>query len=444
MMGLGAPGADNCDSDYTWDCDMPPVPGGPDPENPTRILGRGWDGDCSDPPELWGTERADRILDLSGSDNVEIACLELTDHSGCVEDHTGGLACERDNYPFGPWAVTGLYAEDSANVQLKNLNIHGLSSTGIRAGRLSDWTVEDVRLAANGLAGWDGDLDDDDSNSGNMVFRRWLVEWNGCVETYPEEEPVGCWGQSAGGYGDGVGTGETGGNWIIEDSAFLHNTSDGLDLLYTRREDSNVTIRRTIAEGNAGNQIKTTGPMTLENVIAVSNCGFFDGQPFTHNVDYCRAGGNAITVFLRPGNKATIVNSTITGHGDCLVIAECQEDYDCDGSESVVLQNDILLGNVEFLGGGDITCMAWHDMPSDPFNIGFSFIGGIKEELASCPPNSFCNDDPGLVDRNINNFDAHLLDGSPAIDTGTTIGAPSSDIDGKSRDDRPDIGAYEG
>ena len=64
--------------------------------------------------------------------------------------------------------------------------------------------------------------------------------------------------------------------------------------------------KRTL--GNAGNQIKTTGPMTLENVIAVSNCGFFDGQPFTHNVDYCRAGGNAITVYLRPGNQAIIVH----------------------------------------------------------------------------------------------------------------------------------------
>ena len=70
------------------------------------------------------------------------------------------------------------------------------------------------------------------ANAGTLTFRHWTVEWNGCGETYPGGEPTGCWAQEAGGYGDGVGTGETGGDWIIEDSAFLHNTSDGLDLLY--------------------------------------------------------------------------------------------------------------------------------------------------------------------------------------------------------------------
>ena len=71
---------------------------------------------------------------------------------------------------------------------------------------------------ANGLAGWNGDLEDDDANSGTLSFKRWTVAWNGCVETYPGKKPQGCWAQDAGGYGDGVGTGETGGTWIIEDS----------------------------------------------------------------------------------------------------------------------------------------------------------------------------------------------------------------------------------
>ncbi|HUW08982.1 MAG TPA: hypothetical protein VM537_04595, partial [Anaerolineae bacterium] len=233
MMGIGAPGDDNCDPDYAWDCRMSPLPSGPDGAHPTRILGQGWDQGCSDPPELWGTERADVIVDLSGAGNVEVRCLEITDHSSCVEDHSGGLACQRDSYPHGSWAATGLYAADSAHVHLQHLNIHGLASAGVRAGRLRDWTVEDVRIAGNGWVGWDGDLwDGDDSNSGTLLFRRWTVEWNGCGESYPGGEPVGCWGQTAGGYGDGVGTGATGGDWIIEDSAFLHNTSDGLDLLY--------------------------------------------------------------------------------------------------------------------------------------------------------------------------------------------------------------------
>ncbi|MBI3950949.1 MAG: hypothetical protein HY314_10905 [Acidobacteria bacterium] len=278
MMGYGAPGADNCDSDYPWGCFMAAIPSGPDPSHPTRILGAGWDSGCSNAAELWGTERTNLIINLTDASNVEIACLEITDHSGCVEFHTGGLTCERDTFPFGAWAVRGIYAEDSANVYLHDLNIHGLAAAGVHAGRLTDWTVENVRIAGNGWVGWDGDIDGDDANSGTMLYRRWTVEWNGCGETYPGGQPTGCWGQEAGGYGDGVGTGETGGHWIIESSKFLHNTSDGLDLLYARIPGSSIEIRRTIAEGNDGQQIKTTGPVLIENSIIVGNCGFFDGQ----------------------------------------------------------------------------------------------------------------------------------------------------------------------
>ena len=441
-MGYGAPGADNCDAGYPWSCHMPPIPSGPDPSSPTRILGAGWDGGCPDPPELWGTERANVILNLTGSSNVEIACLEITDHSGCVEFHTGGLACQRDTYPYGDWAAVGLYAEDSANVTLRDLDIHGLAHAGVWAGRLTDWTVEDVRIAGNGWIGWDGDIDGDDSNSGTLTFRRWIVEWNGCGETYPGEEPTGCWAQTAGGYGDGVGTGATGGDWLIEDSAFRHNTSDGLDLLY-HRLGGTVTVRRTIAEGNAGDQIKTTGPTLVESVIAVSNCSYFDGKSFTYNVDNCRAGGSALAFTLHPGDTITVVNATVTGQGDCLVIAECAEGESCTGGERVRLRNAIFVGNPQFGGGGDTTCLAWTSLPGDPIAIDHAIITGTKGTPSPCPSGSLCGVSPGLRNSSIHAFDAHLEANSPAINAGTTAGAPDDDFDGRPRDAQPDIGAYE-
>ena len=445
MMGYGAPGADNCESDYPWDCHIPSIPSGPDSAHPTRILGAGWDAGCPNPPELWGTERPWYVLNLTDSSNVEIACLEITDHSGCVEDHTGGLACKREGqYPFGDWAPIGLYAEDSANVYLKDLNIHGLASTGIHAGRLTDWTVEDVRIAGNGWAGWDGDIDGNDSNSGTLTFRRWTVEWNGCAETYPGGQPAGCWAQTAGGYGDGVGTGTTGGRWIIEDSAFLYNTSDGLDLLYAREEGSSIEIRRTMAEGNAGNGFKTTGPTLIENSIIVGNCGFFDGQPFTFNVDDCRFLGNALVLYLRRGDQVTVTNNTLTSEGDCLVSA----DYDdargnSDGSELIRLRNNIFQGHTDFGQPFENTCLAWAGgFSHDPLDINYSVIADVKDNL--CPgPHDTCGVSPGLVNTSIDAFDAHLLPGSPAIDAGTTSGAPPDDFDGLTRDAMPDIGAYE-
>ncbi|MFQ5433967.1 MAG: choice-of-anchor Q domain-containing protein [Anaerolineae bacterium] len=440
-MGYGAAGADVCETDYPWDCTMPPIPGGPNPDNPTRILGSGWDSGCAHPPELWGTERAYFILNLTGSSNVEIACLEITDHSGCVEDHTGGPACERNNYPYGDWAAVGLEAADAANVHLSHLNIHGLAYGGVHAGRLTDWTVEDVKIVGNGWVGWDGDIDGDDSNSGTLTFRRWTVAWNGCGETYPGGRPTGCWAQTAGGYGDGVGTGETGGTWLIEDSAFLYNTSDGLDLLYTRRGGSSITIRRTIAQGNAGNQIKTNGPTQIENSIIVGNCGYFDGQSFTYNVDNCRAAGNALAINLQPDNQAAVTNNTLAGEGDCLIEVICEGS--CDGSESVVMRNNIFQGTTDFAQPFENTCFIYQEnFPADPLDVDYSIIDGVKENPCPVGSHDVCQS-PGMVNPAMEAFDAHLLSSSPAIDQGTAVSAPTDDYDGRSRDSKPDIGAYE-
>jgi len=211
-MGYGAPGSGACEADGAYECHMPPVPSGPSPDWPTRIVGQGWESGCAGPPELWGSGRPWQIVDLTDTSNAVVACLEITDHSDCVEFHSGNLACNRDDPPYGDWASIGLYGQDSSNVLLKDLNIHGLANGGVLAGRLTDWTVENVRIAANGWVGWDGDIEGDDSNAGALTFRHWVVEWNGCGETYPGEEPIGCWSQTAGGYGDGVGTGATGGD----------------------------------------------------------------------------------------------------------------------------------------------------------------------------------------------------------------------------------------
>lgn len=439
-MGYGAPGAGACDANGAYDCIMLPIPSGPNPGNPTRIL-----GNSQSPPELWGAERPWFIINMTDSSNVELGYLEITDHSGCVESHSGGLACERDTPPYGDWASYGLYAEDSASVYLHDLNIHGLASGGVHAGRLTDWTVEHVRIAGNGSVGWDGDLWDapGDSNSGTLTFRYWTVEWNGCGETYPGQQPTGCWAQSAGGYGDGVATGESGGHWIIEDSVIRYNTSDGLDFLYVREPGSSIEIRRTLAEGNAGNQIKNfRGPFLLENSIIVGNCGFFDARPFTYDVDNCRALGDALALGLTAGDQITVRNNTFTSEGDCLVTAEF---YGASptGSESVLMRNNIFQGQTDFLQPFESTCLVYQEtFPNNPFNVDYSIINNVKDDL--CPgSHDQCGVAPGLTNEGTDTFDAHLLGSSPALDAGLAGAAPPDDFDGNARDSQPDIGAYE-
>jgi hypothetical protein len=460
-MGYGAPGADACDYDGSYDCIMLPVPSGPDSTHPTRILGAGWDSGCTVAPQLWGSGRPWYIVDLTSSSNVEIICLEITDHSSCIEDHlfpTGGspYTCQRDTPPYGDWAAVGLYAADSKNVTLKDLNIHGLANTGIHAGRLTDWTVENVRLVGNGDAGWDGDLVGDSSNSenhGTFIFRHWTVTWNGCGETYPGLQHVGCWGQEAGGYGDGAGFGGlTGGHYIIEDSAFLYNTSDGLDMLYVRLPGAEIEIRRTIAADNDGNQIKfTAAQATIENTLVVSNCGYFHGMPYWNNDDDCRALGDALTLDMQPGGQVSLINDTVTGDGNCLMIAGCALGKTCNGSEKVLVSNTLFQGQTVFWESDEQSCFAWYDdestppMPANPFVVNYSLINNVRfGNVTPCPgPHNLCDVAPGIVSTAIGSFDAHLLAGSPAINAGTANGAPAVDINNQPRDSHPDIGAYE-
>jgi len=459
-MGFGAPGSDTCDEGGSFGCTMLPIPRGPDPDHPTRILGAGWDSGCDSPPELWGSGRPWFILDLTDASNVDVGCFEITDHSDCVEGHSGGLACERDNPPYGDWASIGIQAEDSSNVHLWDLNIHGLASTGIHAGRLKDWTVENVRIAGNGLAGWDGDLWDDlgDSNEGTLTFRHWTVEWNGCGETYPGGEPTGCWAQEAGGYGDGVGTGETGGDWIIEDSAFLHNTSDGLDLLYHSLGGS-ISLKRVRAEGNAGNQLKVTGETAMENIAVVGNCAFFEGQPFTHLVDQCRALGNALAVFYTGGETISLINATVYGQGDGLLMGGVREGSACTGNERLIVRNSVFVGDDDYFDSTDITYLYYGEecaglrMDSD-----YNLLHGVKNVECGVAGNDVLSGshdvcaEPGLAGP-FSGAAWGMAPGpsSPAIDTGDNSSCAQNDLLGAPRpqdgdgDGAPvcDRGAYE-
>ena len=455
QMGFGAPNTGWCDAWGAYECHLPPLPSGTDSAHPTRILGAGWNQGCTNPPELWGSERSWQILSLDGTSNAVVSCLEITDHSACVESYGGdsSLNCERDNPPYGDWAAGGIYAANSSHVTLSHLNIHGLANFGIHAGLLSDWTVENVRIAGNGWVGWDGDTDGTAGSSactGNMVFKNYTVEWNGCGETYPGETPTGCWAQTAGGYGDGMGLGRTGGNWLFENSIFRYNTSDGLDLLYVRDNPSDIQIKSSQSYGNAGDQIKVNGPARIENSLMVSNCTFFDGKSFTYNVDHCRAGGSALALNPRKGNQVSVVNSTIAGEGDVLCLVECGLSGDCDGSEKTIIQNNVIMGYPDFGDPSEQSCYIWFEpavfgIVSTDYNMVYNTkIGNVELSAHDLAQN------PMVVDSNLETFNGHIQKESPAVDSGLAVGTlggliPSQDIEGIPRPQGGgvDRGAYE-
>ncbi len=468
-IGYGAPNTGDtskCYPNWPWDCVMRSIPSGPDPARPTRILGKGWDADCSNPPQLFGVERIWQVLSLQASNNVELQCLDITDHSDCQV--FGPKPCKRDGAPpYGEWAVTGISASDSSNVLIKNVAIHGLYR-GIHAGRIKDWTIEDSQIVNNSFVGWDGDIGaNQSSNSGTMTFNRTKILYSGCGETYPlpgqaglaqGKQPYNCYSQDQGGYGDGLGTHSTGGYWVFHNVDFSHNVSDGLDLLY-HNGNGTITIKRSRFEGNAGNQVKVSADTVIENSLIVGNCGYFKNQPFTWKsatFNHCRAAGSSIAAAFRAGTKVNLLNSTITGNGDVIVLSSGSE---CTGKETFTSRNNIFLGGIEFNDGKDLSALYYAsgrtgnaDGPcgSLPMNDDYSIIWNTKNFASDCKDKSHSKcTDPKLIGPIISfysgaEYNLDLLAGSPAINAALVIpGLSNLDYNEFDRGASWDIGALE-
>ena len=403
MMGYGAPNSDRCHQSISYNCFMARIPSGPSPFQPTRVLGAGHDNGCTQPPELWGTESAWMVVNMEGSSNVELACLEITDRGSCILSHChngkcGGevAACNQSTPPLGQWATTGISARDSSQVILRDVNIHGLANRGIHAGRISDWTLERTRINANGWVGWDGDIPGENSaNSGTLTFRQVEIAFNGCAERWPDGEIFGCWAQGGAGYGDGLGTGETGGHWVFEDSQVHHNTSDGIDLLYLT-DGGRVTIERTRVEGNAGNQVKVSRASRISDSVIIGNCGYFSDQANMHDSDHCRGMGDAVYVGLSDGAQTQLINNVITGQGNCLVSSG-----ESDRHSRLLLAGNLMVGSDYWHDPGKKTCLfhagSRHGMVEWQANT----IDRVRH--GHCPADSHCGAkairDDGRLDR---------------------------------------------
>ena len=467
MMGFGAPNTPSCSQYYPWDCRMRTVPSGT-AALPTRIFGKGWDTGCGSKPQLWGTERSASIFDLNGSSNVQIQCLDITDHSSCMDSGPDSAnVCNRNTYPYGPWALIGVVASDSTNVLLKNVNIHGLRS-GILAGRLSGWTLENTDLIANSFVGWDGDIGaTTSSNTGTVTFKNSRIMWSGCGETYPGLSPHHCYSQDQGGYGDGLGTNTTGGNWVFDHVDFSHNTSDGLDLLYHNGQGS-IKISRSRFEGNAGNQVKVSAATTIDNSKLIGDCAFFKDKSFTSTTgisfnpvsfNNCRAGGNTMAVDFHSGMTVGIYNSTVTGNGDVLVQSSGSG---CLSTDKITSQNNIYIGGLEYnTGGSDVADLYYASGAGGngdgtcgqvPFNTTNDIIWATKYNTSECSGKaSFCVDPKivGPLSYSADNQNVSLQSTSPAISKGRNLSSliatlsSTTDFNNYSRGSLWDIGALE-
>lgn len=384
-LGVGAPGSENCSVDWPWDCHMPPVPSGVSVNQPTRITGV----ECRHPPQLIGIGRASHIFDLTGSTDLQIQCLEITDAAECIQHHCHGGRCSETARPCprsgpdpGKWAAVGITARDSERILLRNLYVHGLAVAGIRAGRIRDWTLDRVRIRTNGWAGWDGDIGEDSANSGTLRFIDVEIAYNGCFRAEQGADPEGCWAQETGGYGDGLGTGSTGGTWLFERVKVTGNTSDGIDLLYLRAPGS-VIIRNSEISGNAGNQIKISGSAQIQTSKLNGRCDQHEGIGQMQSGDLCRAGGDAMVFKLHPGDRVSVRDSRVTGNGDCLVVT-----HGGDETSRLEVEGNHLRGLLSRVKPGRRTCGIYLHSGSPRSTIRGNQFTGVRE--SACRPGNEC------------------------------------------------------
>lgn len=421
QVGYGAPGATACQKNYPYNCVFNPQNNLPLPANVTIT------GDCSAPTTLWAGGGAYNVFNLSGTSGATVKCLELTDHSGCIYGTFTGIPTCVAN---GSGQVTATNGQDgidirgAANVTLENLDIHGFPYYGIMAGALTGTTtVANVTLRANAWGGWDGDLGGNgtnSTNSGTLNFTGDVIAWNGCTEAYPSDTIVGCRGADQGGYGDGLGTALTGGNWTFKDSKFAYNTSDGLDLLYADGTGS-VTVDHVTGAYNASQQVKVSAPATVQNSVIIGQCDSakLSGAGLT---TLCRAAGNAVELDFTAANQAiTFDHNTVTGDGDCLISSgagTANGAYVADASNSVTISNSVMLGQPSYLprNSGGYTCAFYSDA-APKVTWRNTLVWHTRNTDFTTP--GMTNQDPALTDESLPTFNPVPLTGSPAWTTST-------------------------
>lgn len=443
-----------------YGCSMPPIPSGT-VGFPTRLLGENYDN-CDKKTQLFGGYALGAIINLTGSKNVDVECLELTDHSQCTRVGAGHPASEgcSSNYPLSDYAGAGIVTNaETAGIIVKNLDIHGLTGDGIIGAIGGDVTADHVRIAFNGAAGWDFD-DGKGTKSGSGAFvhaSNLTVEWNGCNEEYPIAHAVpvySCYDQDSGGYGDGVGTPDTQLNFHCSHCIFRYNTQDGLDLLHV--SGSLISIIDSSSYGNMGQQWKM-GPMhsvVFQNNLTVHNCrrlsAAMPGAPEGYNryLDlFCRAAGDGIAFLVNDDGTYVFQNNSFAGYG------ATSYDISCSGrctKANITFQNNLHVGYRDPKSGETPGVFYTTGLPRNPFA---ARDHNIYYNMRSCPsgPAERCVD-PKIAnlpawrgEASLDHIDFHLTSVSPARGAGVTVPGLDADYDGTKRPtNRPsDIGAFQ-
>lgn len=386
----------NCFISWTYDCGNHDVTNGTSGDW-TEVVGCTTSG-CADPadrPQLYGVGRINTIFNMAGASYIKFQDIEITDHWGADAECVAGAPVQ----PCARAAFTTGAGSNWHDLTFDGMDIHGLTKQGFgkwggpgAGGSDANWVVIDSNIDGNKSAGIDMDGCGNNGScgiTGSVDFTNVNMRWNGCSEAYPVvwgadgvngkigrlPTVSGCREGNNAGYGDMIGTSDTGGTWTFTNCNFSHNTSDAIDLLYCGRNDRqaygdcDIHVINSRFEGNNGAAVK--GPINeIKNSLIIGNCGYWGQAGVNYDAagyNPCRATGTPISLSLRDSDPAHLVGNTIFSMADVAILVE--DNTSCD----VRVHNNVIIGAFDY-HGFDRTAMYYSEdclsfAPTEDYNI---------------------------------------------------------------------------
>ena len=480
-----------------YGCFNPTVPAGTVAQ-PTRILGRNYAScnvgnamDKTKMTQLFGGHGTYAVLNLVGTQNVQLECLELARHSNCAvhgspifpsDCHTPTADGGIQDYD-GDGVITD---QSTSNILLQDMWIHGHTDRGIIGPIGGLITANRIDIDTNGEAGWDFDNGSSTpSINGTLKMSYSIIEWSGCNQEYPAVHAIpvaSCYDQNSGGYGDGIGspTG-TGLNVSMDHDIFRYNTQDGEDFGHVDTGTYTLSITDSASYGNMGGQYKW-GPafsnVTIKNNIALANCfrmqAGMAGVPSTYNQylsDFCRAG-DGISFEAYNGNTTLLANNTVISYSPTTVDFQCatQNGVQTCNNTTFNFTNNIFRGYdnpVTYSAGGQaggpgLYCGAGCNSSTAPIGTLNRLNNNYDGFRGSCQANQLyyasngkasqetCTD-PGFVaelpsfttESAFDNYNFTLSSGSPLLAAGVQVSGLTTDYDSNAWKNPPSVGALQ-
>jgi hypothetical protein len=304
-----------------------------------------------------------------------------------------------------------------------------------------------------------------------------VIDGNARIATGPSGAPLSAFGVFCAGDATGVSRCSITGNKLIQGAPTVHpaqtfavacalgacarvsgNTlvgQGGGTVVGLSLQGTGAFVDRNVITGGCGS--KTTTAVLAEDAFGRIENNLVRGAACVGNASTPEADGLRVHVALG-GNEVDVSSNTIDagGAGPCQGVAAGIGLGNAAGPKSArgIFRDNILragacsIARIDFIeteAGTSPRLFEHNDLDPTGAPTSLYLTGAAKSLTAASAVNALpgaagnLSVDPMFVSL----VDLHLAAASACVNAGTPVGAPKTDFDGKARDDRPDIGAYE-